>query len=602
MGRLKPGVTLAQAQAASDVVFRQIVQNERPSKISEEEWKQYLNQHIVLRDGSRGISPLRAQFSDPLLLLMSAVGLVLLIACANVANLLLARATGRSREIGLRLALGAAPGRLVQQMLTESTLYGLLGGLAGVVVAQWGSRFLLTLVSLDGAAAPLEVQLGVRVLAFTLLVSVATGLLFGLAPAVSAKHVNVMPALQKSSRSIMEGGSRRFTIPKALVIAQVALSTLLLTGAGLFVSTLQNLAQTDLGYNRDHLLVAQLDSASAGYKDERLAHVYKEMFTKLNNTPGIRSASYSMIGVFGPSEADNEFLVQNYPTSEKGSNLLFDQVGPNYFHTLTTPVLQGRDFQVSDNEQSRKVAIVNQAFVRKFISKGEPIGKWIRDAYPGGPRPTFTIVGVVADARDHSLRNAIAPRIYVPALNGMSAPLDFTMVEVRTTLDVPNSKLLIQKAVAAVDPAIPVSGVRTVEEQVDRQLGTEKLIARLCLLFSGLALLLAVVGLYGVIAYSVSRRTAEMGIRLALGARGSRLMWLILRETLLLVAGGLVVGIPASVALATVVGNRLYGVQPYDPASLGVAVVVLGLAAAVAGLLPAVRASRIDPLLALRWE
>lgn len=526
----------------------------------------------------------------------------MLIACANVANLLLARATGRTKEISIRLALGAAAGRLFRQLLAESVLYRLLGGLLGLWIAGWSAHALLVLASQDGTPVPLDLHIDARVLAFTFGISLLTGILFGAVPALAARKVDAGPALQKTSRGVMEGGGSRFTFRNGLVIAQVALSLLLLVGAGLFVRTLQNLSRTDLGYRRDHLLVASLDFSSAGYKDERLAHLYKQLFATLNTTSGVSSATYSLNGIFSGSESNDEFTIQDYSSGRNKPNAFFDLVGPGYFHTVGIPLLSGRDLKESDDARSLKVAVVNQAFAKKFFPHNDPLGKWVRDENPEGSKTTFTIVGVAADAKDHSLRDKVAPRLFFPMLNSIMPPLTFATVEVLTRQDPGTFKRTVQRAIASIDPKIPVENIHTVDEQVDRQLGTEKLIARLSALFSGLALLLAAVSLYGVIAYSVARRTAEMGVRLALGAKGQSLIWLVMRETLLLAAIGFAVGIPASIATARLISSRLYGVESYDPVTLASAVLALALASGLAGFIPALRAARIDPLLALRWE
>ena len=456
MGRLKSGVSRTQAQASLNVLFQQIIQAEAPPKMSPEETHQYADQRIVLRDGARGISSVRAQFSEPLVVLMIAVGLVLLIGCANVANLLLARATGRAKEISIRLALGAATGRLFRQLLAESVLYGLLGGLVGLWIAGWSAHALLVLASQDGTPVPLDLHIDARALAFTFGISLLTGILFGAVPALAARKVDVGPALQKTSRGVMEGGGWRFTFRNGLVVAQVALSLLLLVGAGLFVRTLQNLSHTDLGYRRDHLLVATLEFSSAGYKDERLAHLYRQLFERLNTTPGVTSATYSLNGIFSGSESNDEFTIQDYSSGRNKPNALFDLVGPGYFHTLGIPLLSGRDLKESDDAHSLKVAVVNQAFAKKFFPHSDPLGKWVRDENPEGSKTTFTIVGVAADAKDHGLRDKVAPRLFFPMLNGIMPPLYFTTLEIRTRQDPGTFKRTVQKAIASIDPKIPV--------------------------------------------------------------------------------------------------------------------------------------------------
>ena len=601
MGRLKSGVTRAQAQAATNVLFQQIIRAEAAPHMSAEEMRNYMDQRLEFKDGRAGVSQLRSDFSNPLLVLMIAVGLVLLIACANVANLLLARAAGRQKELSIRLAMGAVGGRLMRQMMTESVLYGILGGCAGLLLSLWCTRALLVLVSGDGVAIPLDLEMDWMVFGFTLAVSILTGLLFGLAPALQSRRVDIAAVLQRTSRSLSEGGSR-FHLRKMLVIAQVALSLLLLVGAGLFVRTLQNLSKADLGYRRDHLLVMDVDFAAAGYKDARLAVLYRDLPERLQSIAGVTSVSFSENGLFSGNEMGDPLSIQGFTPGKRRPSSRFDQVGANYFHTVGIPLVAGRDFTQADNEQSPRVMIVNQAFVKEFIKDGKAIGRWVRDEFPGEPRNAFTIVGVAANAKDHSLRDDARSRFYVPMVNGFVPPSTSVNVEIRTAADPVRIEAPIRKTMRKIDSDITINALRTVDDRVDRMLNTERAVAKLCSYFGLAALLLACIGIYGVMAYSVSRRTSEMGLRLALGADREGLIWLVLRETLVLAAIGLAVGIPASLGATHFLRSKLFGVQPYDPVTMGSAVLILATVAMAAGLLPAIRAARVDPMQAMRYE
>ncbi len=601
MGRLKPGITRAQAQAATNVLFQQIIRAEAPLHMSSEEVRHYMDQRLEFKDGRSGVSQLRSEFSNALLVLMIAVGLVLLIACANVANLLLARAMGRQRELSIRLAMGAVGGRLMRQMMTESILFGILGGCAGLLLSLWGTRALLVLVSGDGVAIPLDLDIDLKVFGFTLAASILTGILFGVAPALQSRRVDIAGVLQRTSRSLSEGGTR-FHLRKVLVIGQVALSLLLLMGAGLFVRTLQNLTKADLGYRRDHLLVMDVDFAAAGYKDVRLNALYKSLPERLRSIPGVSSVSYSVNGLFSGNDMGDLISVQGFTPGKRRPSAHFDQVGANYFHTVGIPLLAGRNFTQADSEQAPRVMIVNQAFVKEFIKDGKAIGRWVRDEYPGEPRNTFTIIGVAANVKDHSLRDDPRSRFYVPMLNGFVPPSSSVNVEIRTAADPVRIQAAVKKTMMQIDNGITINSLHTVNEQVDRMLNTERAVAKLCSYFGMAALLLASIGIYGVMAYSVSRRTSEMGLRIALGAERGGLVWLVLRETLTLAAIGLAIGIPASLGATHLISSKLFGVAPYDPVTLGSAVLILASMAALAGFLPAMRAARVDPVQAMRYE
>ncbi len=600
-GRLKPGVTQKRAEASLNVVFQQILRDGAGSSPSAERLRSFSQEKIQAHPGDKGASSLREQFSEPLMVLMTVVGLVLLIACANVANLLLARATARQKEIGIRLALGARKSRLVRQLLTESVMLALLGGALGVAFAYWGSRLLLQVVSQGPQPIPLDVHPDARILAFTAAVSILTGLLFGLAPALRATGVDVNSTLKESSRGVI-GGRGRLGLGKALVISQVAISLLLLIGAGLFVRTLRNLETVDLGYPRDHLLIVGVDPTSAGYKGVQLGPVYHRILERFQTIPGVRAVTLSQNGLFSGSEGGDRIAVEGYkPVKEGDGHARFDQVGPDYFLTIGIPMLLGRGIEPRDTENSPYVCVINETMAKFFFGHSSPIGKHVTDLFPD-TRITFEIVGVSKDDRDHGLRGEIQRRFYTPffhALGGIPPDANF---ELRTFADPKSVIAAARKQVQQVDPSLPVNSVTTLDENLSRNLTQERLIAQLSAFFGLLALLLAAVGLYGVLSYAIARRTNEIGIRMALGASRAQVAGMILRETLTLVVIGTVIGVPVAIGASRLVTSRLYGLKGADPVTLIVAVLVLAIVAAAAAYVPARRASKVDPLVALRYE
>jgi predicted permease len=601
IGRLKPGVTLESAQANANVAFLQIVAEEF-EKLPQADRKETLKQSLTLHAVGNGVSSLRGEFAEPLYVLMAIVGMVLLIACANVANLLLARATARQKEMGVRLALGASRSRIVRQFLTESVLLAAMGGLFGVLLAAGGVRVLLRMVQSGPDPIQLYVNPDWHVLLFTVAVSLLTGVVFGLAPAWRSVHVNVSDTLREAGRG-MTGSRSRLGLGKALVVIQIAVSVLLLIGSGWFVRTLRNLQNVDLGYQRDRLLVLELDPLSAGYKGPRLAAFYRDLATRFQRLPGVRAVAYSQNGLFSGSESGDRIDVEGFKPQKKGDgSARFDQVGPNYFSSLGIPVLLGREIGPQDNETAPRVCVVNEAFAKFFFGKASPLGRRVTDLFPE-TRVTMEIVGVVRDVRDHGLRGDIARRFYLPVYRPMGPEIPpFMNYEIRTSGDAGAVLQAARGVVRQVDPAIPVNSVHTLVELVDRRLTQEKLIAQLSAGFGALALMLACIGLYGVLSYGVARRTNEIGIRMALGAHQGRVIRMILRETSLLLLAGLAIGIPATLACARFVQSKLYGLKPADPLTLGAAIGVLVAVAIVAAYVPARRAARVNPLEALRYE
>lgn len=599
MGRLKPGVSRKQAQANVDVIFKQVVAEEF-SKLSQSQ-PGILKQNLVLHDAGAGISSLRGNMADPLYVLMAVVALVLVIACANVANLLLARATARQKEMGVRLALGAGRARIIRQFLTESLMLSVAGGLLGSLLAVYGVQLLVALVGGQSGAAILDARPDLRILSFTIGVSLLTGLVFGLAPAWRSARVNVSSTLKEAGRGLTRS-SAKIGAGKILVIGQIALSVMLLIGAGWFIRTLRNLENVDLGYPREKLALVNADFLSAGYAGQRLPIAYNEVRERLARIPGVRGVTYSSNGLFSGSESGDKISVEGYK-SQKPQDLhaRFDQVGPGYFATVGIPILLGRDIGPQDVESAESVCVVNEAFAKFYFGTQNPIGKHVTDEFPD-TRKTFTIVGVARDARDHSLRQEIFRRFYLSAMQPLGGfPPDMNY-EIRTFGEAGSAIQAARKAILAYDPSIPIGKVQPFVTMLDDNLRQERIIAQLSTIFGGVALLLAAIGLYGVLSYAVAQRTNEIGIRMALGAERGAVVRMVLCETAVLIAIGLAAGVPASLASARLIQSKLFGLKPADPMTLVAAVGIMTLVAVASGYLPARRASRVDPLIALRYE
>lgn len=601
MGRLKPGADMKRAQANISLVFHQILSSYQIAGLDAEHRRELMEQKVQLRDGGKGASSLRGEFAQPLYVLMTVVGLVLLIACANIANLLLARAAARQKEIAVRLALGVGKWRLGRQLLTESLLLSCAGGALGVVLAAWGTRILLRVVSKGPQPVPLDVHTDVRVLGFTIALTILTGVVFGLAPVLRGTRVDVAGTLKENARSLIGRGGR-LNLGKVLVAGQIAISLLLLIGAGLFIRTLENLEHVQLGYQREKLIVAGVDSVTAGYKGAAASDLYMRLLDEIRAIPGVKGATFSQNGLFGGSESGTRLGVEGYTPQKHGdTGARFDQVGPGYFSSLGVPILRGREIGRQDTPAATHVCVINQTMAHDFFAGRDPLGKHIRDLFPGSTAE-YEIVGVAQDLRDHNLRGKIPRRFYVPVTQPLPFTPPFVNYEIRTVADPASIIAAVRKKVHDVDKSLPAVEVSTLDELVGRRVVQERIIAQLSAFFGGLALLLASIGLYGVLSYSVARRTNEIGIRMAIGAEHSTVMWMILRETLVLVGIGAVVGIGAAMALARLVASRMFGVTTSDPPTVIAAAVVLTAVAMLAAWLPALRAARVDPMIALRVE
>ncbi len=599
MGRLRPGVSIEQAQAGVNVEFQQILREWVGSSPNELERRATLNQKITLRAGAKGASRLRGEFSDPLKLLMAMVGLVLLIACANIANLTLARASGRLRELGVRLALGAGRGRIVRQLLTESLLVAALGGLAGIALAFWTTDLLLALVrrGFDGVA--LDPARDARVFLFAAAATLLTGVLFGLGPALRAARRDLTGAINVNVRGAA-GGRGRMEAGRALVVAQVTLSMLVCIGAALFVRSLHNLLNVDLGIDREHLLMARIDPAAAGYSQAGMSGLVERIRERLKTIPGVRDASVSNDGLFAGDEGDHISVDGGiaHPANAMASS--WTLVGPGYLDTVGLSLLRGRAIDGADMESGRPVCVVNQAFAKFFYGDASPLGHHLTDLYPTTVT-TFEIVGVVSDAREHGLRGVVGPRFYGNYAHPIGTLSEPALV-LRAAGDPAGLVETVRKAIAGVDASIPVMNIRTLNQQLDRGTIVQRLTADLSACFGGLALLMAAIGLYGVMSYSIARRTPEIGIRMALGASQGSVLWMVMRETLAMTAAGVALGLTAAWWLGRAVASQLFGLSPADPLAIAAAVGVMACAAALAGFVPARRAARVDPMTALRSE
>ena len=605
MGRLKPGINARQAQAAVDVIVRQNVLALGPQK-KRFEGISLDPPRVELAPASKGLDNLRHEFSRPLFVLMGVVSLVLLIACANVANLLLARATVRQKEIAVRLALGAGRQRLIRQLLTESVVLASAGGVLGVFLAYWASGILLAFMSSGSDPVTLHVTPDLRVLGFTAGVSVLTGILFGLAPALRGTRLNLTPALKEGA----SGGARRhgrrlrLGLGKALVISQVAMSLLLLMGAGLFVRTLVNLQDQGLGFDRRNLLLFRLDPIQAGYQAEKLPSLYQELQRRLAGLPGVRSVSVSDFTLINGGAWIDGILIQGYtPKPGEGNDgqvgAWLNPVGPGFFGTMGIPVLLGRAIDGRDSPSAPKVAVINQTLANQCFPGSSPVGHRLGGF--GNSKPLdFQIIGVVGDAKYGQLRDKVPPTVFIAyAQNPDPGP---TSIEVRTAGDPKQWMSAVRGAVQSLDRNLPLFDFKTQAEQIEQATFQERLFARLSSFFGLLALVLACVGLCGMMSYAVARRTSEIGIRMALGAESVGILRMVLREGFTLAVVGIAIGIPASLAALRLISTMLYGLKPTDPATVAACAFVMIVVAALAGYLPARRASRVDPMVALRYE
>jgi predicted permease len=602
VGRMKNGVSRDQAQTALNAALVRGLQAEAEQIADPERRKTLVNANLALRDARYGLSSLRAEYRQPLRVLMALVGLLLLLTCANVANLLLARATGRRRELALRVALGAGRARLIRQLLTESVMLAGFGAVAGLAIAYWGDRLLLRLASTTAAPIPLETPLDLTVLAFAAGLTLVTGILFGLAPAIRATAVDLNVVLRGTAANIA-GATRhpgRWPLGKILAGAQVALSLLLLITAGLFVRTLQRLGDVPLGYEPDRLIQVRLNPLVDGYQQAAIGPLVETIAARIGTAPGVRGVTFSGNGLFYGRELGGPISVVGMtPPAGLEMDARYDLVAPGYFTRLGIPILAGRDVTAQDST-GLQGCWPTQTAARHFFKDENPIGRRIVTHFSFGDAE-FEVRGVVGDTRTQSVRGDAERRIYLPYLASPVKPTD-AVLQVRTAGEPASLVPALRGAIRETDPRLTAGTFYTVPDLIGTALAQDRLTAQLSTLFSVMAVVLATIGLYGVLSYGVGRRTGEIGVRLALGASRAGILGLIVREALVMTGLGLAAGVAAAWGATRLIETQLFGLTARDPLTFGAAVGLLLAVSLLAAVVPAWRGSRTNPLIALRTE
>jgi len=619
-GRLKPGMTVTKAKASLQPFMHSMLEMEvkeaafRNASVYDRE--QFLKCWIDLWPGSQGRAELRTELSTPLWVLMATTGMVLLIACANIANLLLTRATGRQKEIAVRLAMGATRGRIVSQLLIETLSLSALGGILGLALAFWADKALMAIyLPSDANGLNISTAPDFRVLLFTLAVSVVTGIVFGLAPALQSTRPDVGRTLKDQAGAVVGGSHGR--LRNALVVTQVAVSLLLLIGAGLFLRSLKNLSNLGPGFRAERLVGFNIDPSLNGYSVERLKVFYEQLTESLSSIPGVQSAGLASMRIMENNEWDSSMTVEGYtaPKPEDRAQPFMNSIGPGYFATMGIPIVAGRDFRLTDNREVKRedltsepenerwtptAVIINEKFARKYFAGRNPVGMHVGFGSDPGTPTQMEVIGVVKDVKYTNLRDEIPEQAFIPYMGSRGVS---EMTVYLRTVGEPNQLMAsIRAKVREMDANLPIYAMRTMDEQISNSLSTERMIASLSTVFGFVATILAIIGLYGVMSYSVAQRTREIGIRVALGADSGKVIWMVMRDVLLLISIGVAVGVPAALVLTRVVKSQLYGLQAHDPWTLVVATGLLALVACAAGYVPALRASRVDPMKALRYE
>ena len=601
LGRLKPGMSANKAQAGLAALYRALMEGDATAlKLSPRDRQEFVIRKLVLDTGSHGRPILQHDTKQPLLVLLAMVGLVLLIACANLAGLLIARGEGRQREIALRLALGASRLRLVRQLMTESLILALVGGAAGLALASWTLSVIVNSIPESEGASGLRSQLDYRVLIFACVVSLVTGVLFGLAPAIRATHTDLQSVLKDQGVNV-SGGRTNVRVRKFLLISQIALTAVLLAAAGLFAHSLLNLETQDLGVRPDHVLEFSISPELNRYTPPRTIALADRIQKSMEPLPGVRSASASEIPMLADSNSSANITAQGY-NAQEDEDMDVDQnwVGPNFLATMGIPLLNGREFSEADTSTSPKVAIVNEAMARRFFAGRNPIG--LHFGFGGGKdvKLDTEIVGIVKNSKNTDAKATARPFVFLPyAQSGHAGNATFY---VRTNQDPASLTVTARNLIQAMDSNLPVYGVKTLTTQLDELLFTDRLVTVFSLCLGLLASLLAAVGLYGVMAYVVARRTREIGIRMALGATQKNVAWMILREIIGMLAAGLGIGLIAAYGIGRVIESLLFGVKAGDPIVFVIAAGLLVAVALLAGWLPSRKAANVDPMVALRYE
>jgi predicted permease len=594
MARAKPGVSEAAAQAQLNTLLHSAVLATLQPKPGES------IPRLVLQDGSRGLNEAAQDLAQPLYVLLAMTGLVLLLACANMANLLLARATARQREMSVRLALGAGRARVLRQTLTESLLLALCGGILGMLVAALGQHALVQFTADPaGDGSAMQIPFSWAVFAFNFGLALFTGLLFGIAPALRATRTQVRTGLQDNTHTVTR--RRRGYAGKAIVSFQIAISMLLVAGAGIFLRTLINLNHIDPGFDARNLTLFSISPPASRYPLQQQLALYGQIEQRLAAIPGVDSVSAMSVPLLSGDMENDDFLPTDRPKPKEGGAELDDFVGDAYFSTMRIPMLQGRAFNAHDTADSLKVAVINAALAKKEWPGQNPIGKTFSTSDMNGQNPIYQVVGICANTRYASLRNDVQPIFYLSYRQAPDNSEDMTFA-VRTRL--PKSTLVpfLRAAVQGIDRDLPLADVRTQKEQIDELTSTERMFADLTGGFGLLALVLACIGIYGVMAYSVSQRTNEIGIRMALGAQPSRVLRMVLGEASWMSVLGVAAGVAGALALSRLIASMLYGLKSYDPLTFTASALLLLAVGLAASWLPARRAARVDPMHALRHE